>query len=79
MNSAADAENYKTGNDFFGGQEIFADFAKWTSEVPSVNYGMNTYVIEDLMTEALQAILNGADMDSTLADYQAQAEATTAQ
>ena len=40
---------------------------------------MNTYAIEDLMTEALQAIINGADMDSTLADYQAQAEAATAQ
>lgn len=79
MNAAAEAENYKTGSEFFGGQEIFADFAKWTAEVPSVNYGMNTYAIEDLMTEALQAIINGADMDSTLADYQAQAEAATAQ
>ncbi|MDD3277308.1 MAG: extracellular solute-binding protein [Lachnospiraceae bacterium] len=79
MNAAAEAENYKKGNDFFGGQEIFSDFATWTSEVPSVNYGMNTYVLEDLMTEAVQAIVSGADMDSTLKDYQAQAEAATAQ
>lgn len=79
MNAAAEAENYKKGNDFFGGQEIFSDFANWTSEVPSVNYGMNTYVLEDLMTEAVQAIVSGADLDSTLKDYQAQAEAATAQ
>lgn len=79
MNAAAEAENYKKGSEYFGGQEVFADFAKWTSEVPSVNYGMNTYVLEDLMTEALQAILNGADKDTTLEDYQAQAEAATAQ
>lgn len=79
MDAAADAENYKKGSDFFGGQEIFADFAEWTAEVPSVNYGMNTYVLEDLMTEAVQAIVGGADMESTLQDYQAQAEAATAQ
>ena len=40
---------------------------------------MNTYVLEDLMTEAVQAIVSGADVDSTLEDYQAQAEAATAQ
>lgn len=79
MNAAAEGENYKTGNEFFGGQEVFADFAEWTAEVPSVNYGMNTYVLEDLMTEAVQAIVSGADVDSTLEDYQAQAEAATAQ
>lgn len=79
MNAAAEGENYKAGNEFFGGQEVFADFAKWTAEVPSVNYGMNTYVLEDLMTEAVQAIVSGADVDSTLEDYQAQAEAATAQ
>ena len=38
LNKAAEAPNYSKGNDFFGGQEIFADFAKWTGEVPSVNY-----------------------------------------
>ena len=47
--------------------------------MPSVNYGLNTYAIEDLMTEAVQAIVNGADIDSTLNDYQAQAEAAEAQ
>ena len=36
MNAAADAENYKTGSEFFGDQENFhADFAKWTAEVLS--------------------------------------------
>lgn len=79
LNAAADAPNYAKGNEYFGGQEIFKDFAKWTQEVPSVNYGMNTYAIEDIMTEAVQAIVNGADMDKTLNDYQAQAEAAVAQ
>jgi lactose/L-arabinose transport system substrate-binding protein len=79
MNKAVEGENYKAGSDFFGGQKIFSDFAEWTGSVPSVNYGLNTYAIEDLMTEAVQAIVGGSDIDGVLADYQAQAEAATAQ
>ena len=79
LNTAAEAENYTKGNEFFGGQEIFKDFAAWQQNVPSVNYGLNTYALEDLMTEAVQAIVGGADIDSTLSDYQAQAEAAVAQ
>ncbi len=79
LNKAAEAPNYSKGNDFFGGQEIFADFAKWTGEVPSVNYSLHTYAIEDIMTEAVQAILGGADIDSTLQSFQTQIESAVAQ
>ncbi|MDV4150420.1 extracellular solute-binding protein [Clostridium sp. AL.422] len=79
LNAASGAPNYSKGNDFFAGQEIFGDFAKWTSEVPSVNYGLHTYAVEDIMTEAVQAILGGADVDETLKSYQTQIEAAVAQ
>lgn len=79
LKTASTAENYGKGVDFYGGQEIFSDFSEWTNSVPSVNYGENTYAIEDMMTEAVQAIMGGADMDKTLADYQAQVEAAVAQ
>lgn len=75
LKAAADGENYKKGVDFYGGQELFSDFAEWTTEVPTVNYGENTYAIEDLMTEALQQITEGADMDKVLSEYQTQVEA----
>lgn len=75
LTAASECENYQKGVDFYGGQEIFKDMAEWTTQVPTVNYGENTYAIEDLMTEALQQIVNGADVDDVLADYQAQAEA----
>lgn len=75
LNAAAEGENYSKPNEYFSGQELFGDFAKWTSEVPSVNYGLHTYAIEDLMTEAVQAIVGGADVDKTLNDYQTQIEA----
>ena len=75
LKASADAENYKKPNEFFGGQEIFSDFSKWTEEIPTVNYGLYTYTIEDIMSEAVQSILQGADIDETLANTQVQAEA----
>lgn len=79
LNAAADCPNYTKGNEFFAGQEIFGDFSRWTGEVPSVNYGLHTYAIEDIMTEAVQAIIGGGDMDSTLKTFQGQIEAAVAQ
>lgn len=79
LNAAADVPNYNRGDEYFGGQEVFKDLAEWTSEVPSVNYGLHTYAIEDIMTEAMQAILQGADIDETLNTFQGQIEAAVAQ
>jgi lactose/L-arabinose transport system substrate-binding protein len=79
LKAAAKAPNYSKPNEFFGGQEIFADFAKWNEKVPSVNYGLHTYAIESIMTEAVQAIVGGADIDSTLKNFQGQIESAVAQ
>lgn len=79
LNAAENCTNYAEGDEYFGGQEIFKDLAEWTGEVPSVNYGLHTYAIEDIMTEAMQAILQGADIDETLNTFQGQIEAAVAQ
>lgn len=73
------ADDYSKADEFFDGQDIVADLIEWTAEVPTVNYGQNTYAIEDIMTEALQEILNGADINETLANYQETIEAAVAQ
>lgn len=78
LNAASEAENYSKPVEFYGGQELFSDLAAWTEQVPSVNYGENTYAIEDLMTEAVQAITGGGDMDEVLSTYQTQIEAAVA-
>lgn len=75
LKAAESAENYSKGVEYYGGQEVFGDFSEWQNQVPTVNYGQNTYEIEDMMTEALQQILSGADMDQVLSDYQQQVEA----
>ena len=69
LKASSEAENYNKGVEFYGGQEIFKDFAEWTNEVPAVNYGEDTYAIEDIMTEVVQAIVGGADVDETLEMY----------
>lgn len=72
---AAGGEAYKAGNDYFGGQKITSDFAAWTAEIPSVNYGMNVYAIEDILIVEMQNFLNGKAIDQVLKDAQSQAEA----
>lgn len=79
LNAAKDCENYKKPSEFFDNQEIFTDLFGWTAEVPTVNYGLHTYAVEDMMTEALQQIVKGGDMDKVLKDYQTQIEAAVAQ
>lgn len=78
LKASVEAENYNKGVEFYNNQEIFKDFAEWTNNVPTVNYGENTYAIEDMMTEAMQQIMGGADVDQVLTDYQAQVEAAIA-
>ncbi len=71
---AAETENYKSNNEFFSNQKTFENFSAWSEKIPSVNYGLHTYAIEDILTEAVQAIVNGADIDETLANAQQNAE-----
>lgn len=74
LQSAKETENYKANNEYFSNQPIFEMMSKWSGEVPSVNYGLHTYAIEDVMAEAVQSILGGADVDKTLQNAQTQAE-----
>lgn len=78
LKSAADTENYKAPSEYFSGQKIYEDLSNWSTKVPAVNYGLHTYTIEDILTESVQAIVNGADMDATLKDAQTQAEGAVA-
>ena len=45
---------------------LLAREAAGAGEVPVVNYGEDTYEIEDMMAEALQKIIDGIDMDVVL-------------
>ncbi|MEG0274292.1 ABC transporter substrate-binding protein [Amedibacillus sp. YH-ame10] len=71
---AAETENYKAESEFFSNQKIFENFSAWSEMIPSVNYGLHTYAIEDILTESVQAVVNGADIDSSLKTAQQNAE-----
>ncbi|WP_411344718.1 ABC transporter substrate-binding protein [Paenibacillus sp. WLX1005] len=76
LKTASENEAYDKPDEFFSGQKVYADFAKWTKEVPNVNYGLHTYAIEDIMAVEVQNYLNGSkDVDTMMNDVQAQAEA----
>ena len=71
---AAQSDAYKAADPFFGGQKVISDFASWTNNIPQVNYGLNTYAIEDILTVSAQNYLKGKDLDQVLKDAQKQAE-----
>lgn len=71
---AQESESYNVEVEYFGGQTIYKDFAAWSAEIPSLNYGIHTYAIEDIMVAALQQYLAGGDIDQIFKDAQMQAE-----
>ncbi|MFB5763196.1 ABC transporter substrate-binding protein [Paenibacillus medicaginis] len=75
LKAAASGPAYEEGQEFFNGQKIYADFAKWSEQIPTVNYGLHTYAIEDILAVEVQNYMNGKDVDSVINDAQTQAEA----
>lgn len=73
---AAGGEAYQTEDEYFGGQQIIADFSEWSNNIPSVNYGANTYAVDDIVKVELQNYLNGKELDQALQDAQAQVESS---
>lgn len=74
LKSAIDQPNYKKEDPFFSNQKVMEEFSQWTSEVPGVNYGYNTYLIEEILQTHLMDYINGKkDLDTILKDAQAEA------
>lgn len=71
---ASNGEAYQIEDEFFGGQQVYKDFSEWVAEIPQVNFGQNTYAVEDIITVAMQEYLNGGDLDTILENAQTQAE-----
>ncbi|WP_394404724.1 ABC transporter substrate-binding protein [Streptococcus sp. 20-1249] len=71
---ATEAGMYDMKVDYFGGQEVYKDFAGWAQEIPAVNYGSNTYEIEDILAKAFTDYTKGGNLDKILSDAQQEAE-----
>lgn len=72
---AADAENYTKGNEFFGGQKIFADFVEYSTHVPRIKYGVYNYEAREAVGVAVSNILGqGMSLDEALKQAQKSVE-----
>lgn len=67
---AFSSEVYNQQPEFFGGQAIYSDFTKWSTEVPGITLGMYTQEAKDALKNELPNILNGADLTQSLANIQ---------
>lgn len=75
MKNVSSLKNYQLPSSFYSNQKILQLFAAYTKDIPTVNYGMHTYEIEALVTDALQLIMSGNNLDSALYKAHLQAEA----
>lgn len=71
---ASEGEAYKATDPFFDNQPIYQDFVTWATEIPSVNFGKNTYALEDIMNPVFLDYVNGADLAEGLKNAQTIAE-----
>ncbi|WP_196427130.1 ABC transporter substrate-binding protein [Paenibacillus woosongensis] len=67
---AFSSEVYNQQPEFFGGQAIYSDFTRWSTEVPGISLGMYTQEAKDALKNELPNILNGADLTQSLANIQ---------
>ncbi|MBU3160690.1 ABC transporter substrate-binding protein [Clostridium frigoris] len=75
LKSSSTTANYQKPVEFYGGQKTALDLSKWSTQIPTVNFGLYTYSIEDILTGTVQSIVkSGANIDTALKDAQKQAE-----
>lgn len=67
---AFSSEAYQQTSEFFSNQAIYADFTEWSTKVPGISLGMYTQEAKDALKNELPNILNGADLEKSLANIQ---------
>lgn len=65
---AKEGSNYTAGNDFYSGDAIFAKIVDYTAKVPANQTGAFYYDARDALGTALTNYINGADLESELAN-----------
>lgn len=67
---AFSSEAYQQTSEFFGNQAIYSDFTEWSTKVPGITLGMYTQEAKDALKNELPNILNGSDLEKSLASIQ---------
>ena len=61
-------------HEFFGGQPIFSTVLEFSAQVPTNNTGAYYYEGRDAVSAAMTKVLDGADIDTALAEAQSNVE-----
>ncbi|PKM57817.1 MAG: ABC transporter substrate-binding protein [Firmicutes bacterium HGW-Firmicutes-3] len=64
---SASGEAYSAGDEFFGNQVVFGEFAKWMDEIPSLNYGLYTYEADAAILAEMASIYEGGSVEEAMA------------
>ena len=64
---------YSAEDAYFGGQKIFADFAKWSGQIPAIDFGMYSYEVSDALVAQVPMVLKGGSIDKAIDAAAAQA------
>jgi lactose/L-arabinose transport system substrate-binding protein len=64
--AAREGEAYKSTDDFFGGQAVWASFSDWQTKIPGVDYGIFTAEVDSAVVAQLPGIVKGGDIDAAL-------------
>lgn len=54
-----ESEAYATEDEFFGNQKVMSDFAEWSKDIPAVNYGIDSYEVDNAIIGGFTSFLNG--------------------
>ncbi len=62
---------YNTPVEYFSGKPLYADFASWGQYIPSVEYGTNTWTVNNAISACLMDYFDGnVDLDGLMANLQ---------
>ena len=68
---ATTSEVYNTPVEYFSGKPLYADFASWGQYIPSVEYGTNTWTVNNAISACLMDYFDGnVDLDGLMANLQ---------
>ncbi|MBN2795914.1 MAG: extracellular solute-binding protein [Clostridia bacterium] len=57
---------YVAEDPFFNGQKVYADFSKWMSEIPAINYGTYTYEADAAIFGQMGEVYSGGNIKDAL-------------
>lgn len=74
LKAAKDVPNYSKVDEYYGNQLIYQQFVRWGDNIPTVNYGLSTYEINEIVGRNTQNVLNGKDIDGAIQDINNEAK-----